>query len=250
MTENDCDEPPMAEDAIPSGAVWLTEAYSIVIDALELHPDKTVEIDEDWLDILRESREFEKTVGHDPETFDAEFEEFWHLQKVANIFLRCALENNELRACTRDPRTGETLQLPASGWLSAEWIARRYVPSGIWRDHAIPEDDEIPGPGATLISGQLRPIFFFLSEFEMWLSEVFGPDIDSESRSSDTPVEGERPRDAVKEAVSSLWGRPPRGVHWEERNKQINAWLRNKGCKEVAARTISRALAEMRGGHK
>src|ERR1700721_1133653 len=160
MPKDDDNGLPMAEDAIPINALRLTEAYEIVVDAIELVPERGNDIDEDWIEALRQSRELEKNAGHEPEEFDAEFEEFWHLRKIANVFLRSALENNELRACIRDPRTGETLRLPPSGWLSQEWIARGYVPSGVWQDHAFPDDDEIPGPRAALIAGELRPIFF------------------------------------------------------------------------------------------
>jgi hypothetical protein len=171
---------PMAPDAIPFSAIPLSEAYEIVVDAIELVPERANDIDEDWIEALRQSRELEKDAGHDPEEFDAETEEFWQLRKIANVFLRTALENNELSACTRDPRNGETLRLPPSGWLSHEWIARGYVPSGIWQDHAFPNDDEIPGPRAALIAGELRPVFFDRSEFDAWLSETFGPDVVSE----------------------------------------------------------------------
>jgi hypothetical protein len=246
MDENDLDEASVAEDAIPINAAWFTEAYSMVVEALIVHPEKTADIDEEWIELLRQSRELERTAGHDPGEFDADFEEFWHLRKVANIILRSALANAELSACTRDPRTGETLQLPASGWFSKEWIARGYIPSGIWQDHAIPEDNEIPGPKATLIAGQLRPIFFILDELEIWLSEVFGPDVDSDSPSSDFQ-KSKRPRDAVKEAILSIWGKPPpSGVNWKKRNAKIESWLKTEDREEVSQRTISRAIAEMR----
>jgi hypothetical protein len=118
---------PMAPDAIPHGAITLTEAFDTVLDAVEAHPNKIAEIEDEWLDALHKSREFEKTAGHDPEVFSGELEEYWHLKKVANVFLRLALENNELRACIRDPRSGETLQLLADGWVTQEWIKRRYI---------------------------------------------------------------------------------------------------------------------------
>jgi hypothetical protein len=240
---------PMALDAIPFSALPLSEAYEIVVDAIELVPERANEIDEDWIEALRQSRDLEKNAGHDHEEFDAETEEFCHLRKIANVFLRSALENNELSACIRDPRSGETLRLPPSGWLSHEWIARSYVPSGIWQDHAFPNDDEIPGPQAALLAGELRPIFFDSSEFNAWLRETFGPDIASEEASFSSEIaERKRPIDAVIEATLAIWGTtPPAGVPWEKRNKQINDWLDQNDRKKVGDSTIGRALRKMRG---
>jgi len=248
MDEDDCSELLMVEDAIPINAISFTDAYLWVVDALESYPDKGTEIDEDWLEVLRESRQIERTAGHDPETFDAELEEYWHLRKVANVFLRGALEIKELRACVRDPGTGETLQLPASGWLPEVWIKTRYVPSGIWQDYAIPECAEIPGPRAARIAGKLRPIFLVKSEFDTWLSETFEPDSVSEDAET---FKGRRLRDAAKEACLSLFGGPPpAGLPWSRRNAQIGDWLKTNRGTTVADRTISRALEEMRTGRK
>ena len=61
----------MAQDAIPYGAITLADALDTVLDALEAHPKKIAEIDEQWSDALRKSREFEKTK-HDSKVFDTE----------------------------------------------------------------------------------------------------------------------------------------------------------------------------------
>jgi hypothetical protein len=244
--END-DELPISEDAIPHGALRLTEAFGTVVDAIETYPEKTPELDEDWLEVLRQSRELEKNAKHDPETFDVEFEEYWHQRKIANVLLRCALENDELRACVRDPRTGENLQLPATGWLPKEWADRGYVPSGIWQDYAIPDSGEIPGPQAAMIADKLRPIFFFQAEFEAWLREAFGQEV-KVSR------EGTRLIDAIKNVIHDIWGAagPPAGLNWKKRNDQINEGLRQKGLPRNAAdettrrATIGRALRAIR----
>lgn len=85
----------------------------IVTEILDAPSDSVnaLQFDEDWLEVLQKSRDFEKTVGHDPETFDADLEEEWHRRKQANLILRLALEDKGLVACVRDPRTGETLHL-------------------------------------------------------------------------------------------------------------------------------------------
>jgi hypothetical protein len=52
----------------------------------------------------RKKQKEELTVGHDPGVFDAELEE--HQRKEANLLLRLAIENKNLVACVRDPKTG------------------------------------------------------------------------------------------------------------------------------------------------
>jgi hypothetical protein len=66
MPKDDDNELPMAEDAIPINALRLTEAYEIVVDAIELVPERANDIDEDWIEALRQSRELEKTLGTNP----------------------------------------------------------------------------------------------------------------------------------------------------------------------------------------
>jgi hypothetical protein len=247
---------PMAEDAIPYTAVTITEAFEKLVEVLESQPDTIarMEMQEEWLEVLRQSREFEKTAGHAPETFDAELEEHWHLRKVANLLLRFALQDEKLNACTRDPRTGETLRLPAQGWLSDEWIKTGYVPSGIWRDHAFSGDTEIPGPAATVIADKSRPIFFVQRDFETWLSEVFGrAAVGSEkvARESKETVSKERSRsrlrDSVTEAVFEIWGQAtvPAYVSAIERDYEISNWFKQRGWKKGASpATINRSLSK------
>jgi hypothetical protein len=114
-----------SHDAIPKNAIRLTDAFYDVLDVVAEILDAAsasvnpLQFDEHWLEVLQKSREFEKTVGHDPETFDAELEEEWHRRKQANLILRLAIEEKKLVACVRDPRTGDTLQLHSEGWLPA-----------------------------------------------------------------------------------------------------------------------------------
>jgi hypothetical protein len=233
----DHDDRPMAEDAIPTTAIRLTEAFMMVVDAVQSNPEKITTIDEDWSTALVKSREFEKALGHDPKVFDEEFEKEWHLHKVANVILRCALDDGALNACIFNPQTGETLYLPSEGWLTDKWLDRGYIPSGIWRDNAIPDDDELPGPAATLIAGELRSIFLNRGGFETWLSREFG------SKASSRDTTGKRLRDAVTEAVDALWGgNIPPGISHKIRNDQIKEWLVSNGRLKASDATIRRAL--------
>jgi hypothetical protein len=114
---NSYDDLPLVEDAIPHGAITLIEALEFVLAVFALHPEKIQAIDEQWLGVLRQNRRL------DHYRFDAAHREYLHLKAVANVVLRLALNKSELRACIRDPRGGETLQLPADGWLPQEWIS-------------------------------------------------------------------------------------------------------------------------------
>jgi hypothetical protein len=237
-------DPPTAEDAIPHDAITFTEAFDIVQDAIEEQPSKISEIDEDWLDALHRSREFEMTVGHDLEAFDAELEEHWHLQKVASVFLRAALENEELRACIQDPRSGKTLQLPAKGWVTKEWMNRGYVPS-VRSDYATPNDSEYPGPAATVVAGKACRVFFIPCEFDAWLTDTFGPDPDSSSEAIVRRNPGWRLIDAVVEAYLAIWGGVPAGIPASKQEPMINKWLQDKGRLIASSKTIFRARARL-----
>src|ERR1700737_3918303 len=166
------EEIPWAKDAIPKEAISLTDAYGCVVSLVSDHPELLPKFDEEWSEVLRKSREEEGKIGHDPETFDKELEEEWHRRKEANLFLRLEIEAKELVACTRDPETGDILQLRSDDWLPIDWDD--YIPPGIWTDYIIPDDYEAPGPNGTLIRGALRPVFFMRDEFEAWFKKAFG----------------------------------------------------------------------------
>ncbi len=232
------DELTRAKDAIPKDAIWLTDAYELVVDLVSEHPERLPRFDEDWCEALRKSRQLEQTVGHDSDTFDKDLEEEWHCRKEANLFLRLEIEEKRITTCTRDPQTGDVLQLPSDGWVSDAWDG--YIPPGIWSDYIVPGDYEAPGPNGTFIHGALRPVFFIRSEFEAWLKETFGSEV------SLNPKEGTRVRDAVKEAVRAIWGSPPAGVAATRKQERINSWLAENGRLGASLQTIRRALSEMR----
>lgn len=155
--------------AIPKDAIWLNDAFDQVLARIETTPE-LVQFDEDWSERLEKSRQFEKTVGHDPETFDAELEQRWHCMKQANLLLRLAIENKELIACVRDPRTGETLQLHSGGWVHDKW--NDYIPAAIWQPFVDTGDIELPGPEGTVIEGKHLPVFFMQVELQVWLGAL------------------------------------------------------------------------------
>src|SRR5476651_336532 len=115
MADTD-DDIPQADDPIPKDAIRLTDAYECVASLVSNHPELLPKFDEEWSEALRKSREEERKIQHDPETFDKETEEEWHRRKEANLFLRLEIEAKKLVACTRDPETGDVLQLRPDDW--------------------------------------------------------------------------------------------------------------------------------------
>jgi hypothetical protein len=239
------DEPSPAEDAIPYGAITLVEALSLVHSILLMHPEKTEAITAPWFEVLRKSRDKDRSK------FNAEYEEIWHLKKAANLILRRALENDELSACIRDPRNAETLRLSAEGWLPLAWIDRSYV-SPRWLNHASPGHIDNPGPKGSVQDGEPRLIFFLPSAFDEWL-ESFCPDVqrsglDLYGKETDLPAAdtGWRSIDAVKEAFQAIWGEVPAGLPAAKQDEIINAWLKDNGRIAVSSKTIFRARTRLR----
>jgi hypothetical protein len=245
MADTD-DDIPQARDAIPKEAIWLTDAYEWVASLASNHPENLPKFDGDWSEALRKSKELERKI-QDPEVYDGELEGEWHRRKEANLILRLGIEAKELVAYVRDPLTGEILQLSSDDWIPSDWDD--YIPSGIWSDYIIPDDYEAPGPNGTLIRGALRPVFFMLSEFEVWFKQTLGgtkPAAKTNVPIRD-PVLAHRQL-AVIEAVIAKWGEngPPPGVMEEIRRREINRWLSEHGRAEVSEPTIRRALRKMR----
>jgi len=245
------DGPPQADDAIRKDAIRLTDAYECVVSLVRNHPELLPKFDEDWSEALQRSREEESKVQHDPETFDKELEEEWHRRKEANLFLRLEIEAKKLVACTRDPKTGDVLQLRPDDWIPSGWDD--YIPPGIWTDYITPGDYEAPGPNGTLIRGALRPVFFMRDEFEAWLKNIFGEKETFVARSEPSPkvqnlnnIRKHR-QAAVKEAVRAIWDEngPDVGVTAKMRNFEIKKWLEANNRAEVGEATIRRALREM-----
>ena len=171
MVDTD-DDIPWAGDAIPLNAISLTDAYNCVVILVCDHHELLPKFDEDWSEALQKSREEERKIQVDKEAFDKQLEEEWHRRKEANLFLRLEIEAKKLVACTRDPETGDILQLRSDDWIPSSWDD--YIPSGIWIYYIIPDDYDAPGPSGTMIRGALRPVFFMRDEFQAWFKKTFG----------------------------------------------------------------------------
>jgi hypothetical protein len=243
------DDIPWAEDAIPKEAISLTDAFGCIVSLVSDHPELLPKFDEEWSEALRKSREEEGKIGHDPETFDKELEEEWHRRKEANLFLRLAIEERELVACTRDPHTGTVLQLDPDGWIPTEWES--YIPPGIWTNFIMPDDYESPGPSGTLIRGELHPVFFLRAEFDAWFNEVFSQTepmvvVPVPNPKFQEIIRYVPPRQqAMIDAAQAIWGQdgPPRVEIWNTRLERIKSWFKDKDLKVVVSlSTVQRAL--------
>jgi hypothetical protein len=249
MADTD-DDVPRADDAIPTDAISLTDAYERLVGIICDHPELLPKFDADWSEALRKSREEERKIQDDPEAFDKELEEEWHRRKEANLFLRLEIEAKKLVACTRDPETGHNLQLRSDDWIPSGWDD--YIPPGIWNDYIIPDDYEAPGPNGTFIHGALRPVFFMRDKFDAWFEATFRTPaaVAAESQSNPSPIVTHgHMRAAVKEALRAIWGNdgPGNGVPEKLRYKKVNAWLKeNKRFFPVSPQTIRRALQALR----
>jgi hypothetical protein len=69
-----------ADDPIPVDAVGLSDAYARILDAACARPELLPEPDEDWVEALKKSSHYEKTI-QDPSAFDDELADFWHQKR-------------------------------------------------------------------------------------------------------------------------------------------------------------------------
>jgi hypothetical protein len=69
MADTD-DDITRADDAIPTNAIRLTDAYNCVVNLVSNHAELLPKFDEDWSEALRKSREEEREIQDDPEAFD------------------------------------------------------------------------------------------------------------------------------------------------------------------------------------
>ena len=241
---------PWAEDAIPKDGISLTDAYASVADFLFDHHELRPQFNEEWSEALLKSRELERKCA-DKDVFDKKLEEETQLGREANLFLRLQIEEKRLIACTRDPETGDILQLNSNGWTASSWD--EYIPYNIWIDHVMPDDHDAPGPSGTMICGALRPVFFLRGEFDVWFKTTFREAVSVVARSEAGKVQFGKsprkypPRDAVKEAIVDLWDgvRPPPGVSEVARLDAINRWLKSHGRTQVGQATVRRALSDL-----
>ena len=155
---------------IPAEGIELTEAYAELVTKIEEAAILLPDFDEEDVELIEKSRIFEDSVGHDPDEY-ADVAEYWHLMKVAHLFLRGSLERGDLKALVRDPRNGQDLQVGREGWIPERWREAGYVPPGIWTNFISREGYDDLGPVGTYIGSASQPVFFRRSEFDAWLAK-------------------------------------------------------------------------------
>ncbi len=234
-----------ADDAIPAGAIRLTEAFSLVKRAfLNVYPDFPISDDPFVLGLLEMNRDRERQRlkhrgdGGDGQIFSID----------CNVFFRERLRAGELNAYVRDPQSGEILRLRTVGWIPDQWLMPDgFIQAGIDSDHIHPDDPNTPGPDGALLRGALRPVFFYFDEFEKWLEHTFQEGSSNRARVAAPAVSAHR-RSAVKQAIVALWGDvgPGPGVSERLRERKINQWLKSNDLATVSDATIRRALRELR----
>ena len=170
----------VSRDAVPLNAILLTDAYRAVESAIEERPGLIEQrLDSYWLETIEKNRKLDRQNNKDtaPEEID-----LWHLDRAANMLLRQNLQEGKLRACVRDPETGDILRLIASGWIPDAWDKNTMLPAyGILTDFVRTVEplahrpyDDVPGPPGSLIRGKRRPVFFLRDEFDTWWEATFG----------------------------------------------------------------------------
>ena len=239
-----------AQDALPVGAILLSAAYELVLDAVLENPNALPEFGEDWSKALEESKKYEEE-HQDPSEFDAELAAFWHEKKRANLFFRMCLDAHQLAALVLDPRTGSSLELIPPGWVSDKWDT--YIPSGIWDEYIDCENYDSPGPGGSVIAGVVRQVFFDRDDFQKWFVKYFGKLPISAHGSIDVSgvvnaASRKRGIDAATLAIRELvaMGKQFVGMPAKSRNDLINEYLKSKNLEPVSSATIRRAIALMR----
>lgn len=243
-------ETPRAQDALPVGAILLSAAYELVLDAILENPNVLPEFEEDWSKALEESKKYEEE-HQDPSEFDAELAAFWHEKKRANLFFRMCLDERQLAALVLDPRTGSSLELMPPGWVSDKWDT--YVPSGIWDEYIDNENYDSPGPAGSVIAGAVRQVFFDKGDFRKWFARNF-PSVmtqaSSDLRVSDLlkGVSHKRGIDAVKFALEIIKqrGKTLAGLTKTQQLSLINSILQEHKKPQYQQSTLYRTLMDIK----
>lgn len=243
-------ETPRAHDALPVGAILLSAAYELVLDAVLENPNALPEFEEDWSKALEESKKYEEE-HQDPSEFDAELAAFWHEKKRANLFFRMCLDERQLAALVLDPRTGRALELIPPGWVSDKWDT--YIPSGIWDEYIDCENYDSPGPEGSVIDGAVRHVFFDKDDFKKWFAKYF-PSVMTQASSDlhvPDPLKGvshKRGIDAVKFALEIIkqQGKTLAGLTKTQQLSLVNSILKEHNKPTYELSTLYRTLLEIR----
>jgi len=258
-------EPAKAPNLIPPGGILLTDAYGLVVNAINEDPERKLPFDEEWKKILKESKEIEDNEGkHNPDVYRKDgFDKHWFNCMRANLLIRLAIEACELDACIDDPETGKIRKLPTEDW-TGEWYWERRIPARIWNNYISPDNYELPGPKGSFRGGALQPVFLLKDNFQNWFSKIFSkteqltlrveqPEAPKEALEKKTfyPRGYARTKEAVKQVIFRIWPEtkcPPADfkgmplvdrVHKEfEEMEMPRAWA----CR----RTIERAVSDLR----
>jgi hypothetical protein len=236
-------------DAIPKNGIWFEDALVAIFSNIESSVQFGNRFATDWAAVLQRSRDFEKNAGHDPRTFDSEFEEEWHKQKQANLFLRLAIEDREVTACCTHPRSGDIFQFHSDGWIPSQWLEcldeEKSNPKA-----ALPEMIDWIGPEKRLMDGEERHVFFLKEEFGVWFLQTLGKELPEDGASRKLQFSNQQKAlRLVHKACKALWPEtlwPGPGMTEADRLDAINNWLEVHEKRKVSTGSVKNFFAELR----
>lgn len=161
-----------SRDPIPAQAIWISDAFDSVLQALRASPQILETLDPELREYLIKNRK-EEEQRHHGRFKSAKSKEAVHIVKQAVVFFRSILCRGELTAYIRDPDDGSILQLDASDWSSVGGRLLFLAPPYAFEDNFL-DNAPFSGNPNTFIRGAYRPIFLWRKEFELWLSKKFG----------------------------------------------------------------------------
>lgn len=246
------------QDAIPAGAIRLSEAFNKVFHDLTFTRPKPDSV---------AAPMSERIKGND--LGDA-------LNRVDKFF-RYFLSEGTLVAYVRDPETGDTLQLNAAEWDNEDEVEPTF---GFSDDYVYPENPVQPGPSGTDVREKLRPIFFKRDDFEGWFVRIFGsppsypgarppqtqglpfpviPSRTSPSNDTSTSSKAQIPsesdkvpsrerahrKEATKDAIRALYPNGTNGVPIRDLTDKVNAYLKEHKKNQVSEITVRRAYRDL-----
>ncbi len=161
------DKSERAPNLVPRGAIRLSEAFEALCRWLE----------PGWQDLEQRCAQWDEHLDNDiDEPGDDPYPQLVAQTYHAEMVLRTALRDRNLRAYIHNFHTGIDLELPAREWGRAGQAV------GIHSDYT---DHRTPGPNCSL-GGVSHPVFLMEAEFENWLgvSKSVGASISSSDNES------------------------------------------------------------------
>jgi hypothetical protein len=161
-----------ARDPIPKDAIYLSEAFEQVVQALAKDATALATLHMEIKDALAQLRQRDEQ-RHRKRSASKEAKNAAHRLKEAVVFFRSNLANGRLVAHIRDPATGDVLQLNSVDWSLAGGRLLLLEPPYAFEEDFL-DNSPFSGNPNTFLRGAYRPIFFLRREFADWFAKTFG----------------------------------------------------------------------------